>query len=410
MYESGAASIVLDPFSAAYVRDPYPVLEGLRAGAAACFAEDLGLWLVSRHEDVCAVLADSESFANALSLAPVQSICPAAGEILGAMTNDPFVAADGPDHTRRRRAVMATFPSSPRKAAACEPLVRSIIAELIDQFRDRGQADLVREFTWELAGRVMLDLIGVPRDDQERIKLGSRGRAALLSGERPSEDDQTRMSRDLVDFWHYCQALVAKRAAEPREDLISGLLAYRGGDDDVLTEREIASIAMDSLAAGHETSSNFISTAVLDLLAGGRWDELIAAPERIPAALEEVLRYDSPIVGWLRVTTRPARVGDVEIPGGARVLMLLGSANRDDGRLADAGRFDIDRADPDDHLSFSRGRHFCPGAALARLEARASIEALGQSLPGLRLGDGYEPRYVPSFQFRELEVLRVAWD
>jgi cytochrome P450 len=178
----------------------------------------------------------------------------------------------------------------------------------------------------------------------------------------------------------------------------------------VVTEREIASIALDCLAAGHETSSNLISSAVFHVLSSGRWDELVADPARWPRAIEEVLRYDPPVVGWMRNTTRAVRVGDVEIASGQRVLLLLGSANRDDERLADAGCFDIDRADADDHLSFSHGRHFCVGAAMARLEARVALEALAEGLPGLRLRDGHEPRYVPSFEFRELEVLHVAWD
>jgi cytochrome P450 len=400
---------VLEPFTPEYVRDPYPVFTRLRAGAAAQFVDDLGLWVVSRDEEIRGVLAAGESFANALSLVPVLPICPAAGQILGAMTNDPFAGADGSDHARRRRAVMAVFPASPRKAAAYEPLVSSIAAELIGQLAGRHEADLVRDFAWELAGRVMLDLIGVPREDQERIKLGSRGRAALLAGE-PAEAEQIRLSRDLVSFWRYCRELVARRVDEPGDDLVSALLAHRAGDDAVLTEREIASIALDCLAAGHETSSNLISSAVFHLLRSGRWDELVADPARFPPAIEEVLRYDPPVVGWLRNTTRAVRVGDVEIGAGQRVLLLLGSANRDERRLADAGSFDIDRADPDDHLSFSHGRHFCIGAALARLEARVALEALAESLPRLRLRDGHEPRYVPSFEFRELEILPVAWD
>jgi cytochrome P450 len=407
--EAGAASVTLNPFAAEYVRDPYPAFARLRAAQAAQFVDDLGVWVVSRYDEVRAVLADGVSFSNSLTLAPVLPICAAAGHVLSELTIDPFVTADGADHARLRRAVMTTFASTPRKAAACEPLMRSIAAELIAEIAPRGEADLVREFAWEMAGRVMLDVIGVPREDQEAIKLGSRGTAALLAG-APSEAEQTQASRDMVKFWRYCQELVALRVQDPREDFISALIAYRGGDDAVLTEREIASIAQNCLAAGHETSSNFLSNAVLHLLTNGLWDDLVADPARMPAALEEVLRYDTPIAGWLRVTTQAASVGDVEIPAGQRVLLLLGSANRDERRVADADCFDIDRADPDDHLAFSHGRHFCPGAALARLQARIGLEALAEHLPGLRLRDGYQARYVPSFEFRELEQLPVVWD
>jgi cytochrome P450 len=304
---------------------------------------------------------------------------------------------------------MATFPSTPRKAAACEPLIRAITHELIGQFAKRGQADLVSEFAWELAGRVMLDLIGVPSEDQAAIQLGAKGRAALLAG-KPTAAQQTRMSRELVEFWGYCQELVTNRADKPRQDLVSALLAYRAGDDAVLTHREIASIALDCLAAGHNTTSNLISSAVFDLLSHGHWEALVADSTRIPAAIEEVLRYDTPVVGWLRETAQDAVVGDVKIDVGQRVLLLLGSANHDERRHADGSRFDIDRADPGDHLSFSQGRHFCPGAALARVQARIAIQALVESLPGLRLPEDHVPRYVPSFEFRELQSLPVVWD
>ena len=399
----------LDLFAPDVLRDPYPLFSRLRDGASATFVDDLGVWVVSRREEIRAVLADPETFTNALTIAPLMPVCPHAGQILGGLTAEvPIAARDGLAHARARRALVATFPSNPRRAGAYEPAIRAIADDLIDAMRRRGEADLVRDFAWEFAVRVILGVVGVPDEAHERIKRWSDGRFAILWG-LTTEAEQIRIARDTAAFWDFCQELVAARLLEPRQDLVSALIAYRTGSDGPLTEREVASLVFDVLSAGHETTSNMLSNGILQLLVSGAWAELVADPARIPDALEEILRYDTSTPGWLRFTARAATVGDVDIPAGQRVLLLLGSANRDETRWPDAERFDIGRADAREHLSFSVGRHFCVGAALARLEGRVALEALCARLPELYLHAGYEPRYVPSVAFRMLESLPVGW-
>jgi cytochrome P450 len=389
--------------------DAYATFAQLRADAPAHFVEDLGLWVVSRYEDIRAIFGDAETFANALTLAPVTAVCPHAGAILGGLTVDPVLAGgDGPSHARTRRAVMATFPASPRRASAYEPVVRAIADDLVEQMGRAGTADLVRGFAWELPLLVMLTLLDVPPRYHERIKRWSDGRMALVWG-APSDEEQARLATDLVAFWGFCQDLVAQRMADPGGDLLSALVKYRDGDDGVLTEREIASILFDFLAAGHETMSNVLCNGVLALLRTGTWSELVADPARITSAAEEMLRYDTSNMGWLRCTTRPACVGGVEIPAGARIVMLLGSANRDERRFEGADEFDIARENASAHLSFGVGRHFCPGAALSRLQIRVGLEALTAGLEGLRLCDGFEPSYEPSIALHALRTLPVEW-
>ena len=400
----------LDLFAPDVLRDPYPLYSRLRSeDAAAQFVADPGVWVVSRREEIRAVLADPETFTNALTIAPLMPVCPHAGQILGGLTAEvPIAARDGQAHARARRALMATFPSNPRKAGAYEPAIRAIADDLVDAMLRRGEADLVRGFAWEFAVRVILHVVGVPSEANERIKRWSDGRFAILWGQT-TEAEQIRIARDTAAFWDFCQELVAARVEAPREDLVSALIAYRAEGDGALTEREVASLVFDVLSAGHETTSNMLSNGLLQLLASGAWDELVAEPARIGDALEEILRYDTPTPGWMRFTARPAMVGDVDIPAGQRVLLLLGSANRDETRWPDAEGFDIGRADAREHLSFSVGRHFCVGAALARVEGRVALEALCARLPGLHLRPGFEPRYVPSITFRMLESLPVAW-
>jgi cytochrome P450 len=344
------------------------------------------------------------------SIVPVRPVCPQAGQILGGVATAPSIGvSDGAEHVRARRPLMATFPSSPRKAAAWEPRIRAIAEELVDELRPRGEADLVRGFAWEFAVRVILEVLAVPRDAHERIKRWADGRVAIIWGQT-TEAEQVRIANDIAAFWAYCQELVAARVAEPGDDLLSALLEYRAEDGGALSEREVATLAMDVLSAGHETTSNILSNGVLALLSSGSWADLVGDPARIPAAIEEILRYDTPTPGWLRVTTRPVAVGDVEIPAGQRVLVLLGSANRDERRCASPDTFDIARAQAGEHLSFSAGRHFCVGAAFARLEGRVALEVLVERLPGMRLPDGFEPSYEPSATLRLLEALPVAWD
>ncbi len=390
--------------------DLYSTLAGLRADAPAQFVEELGVWVVTRYDDVRAIFANPATFSNTLTLAPVMPICPHAVELLGGLTPDPVLAAaDGPSHARNRRATMATFPASPKRARAWEPVIRAIAGDLVAQMAPAGEADLIRGFAWELPLLVILTMMGIPPEDHERIKSWSDGRMDLVWG-APDEDEQTRLATDIVAFWGFCQEVTAQRVADPGDDLISALVTYRGGDDDVLTEREIASAVFDFLTAGHETMANLLCNGVLTLLTTGTWSELVESPSRIPAAAEEIERYDTSIVGWLRSTTRPALVGDVEIPEGARLLMSLGSANRDERRFAGADEFDIGREESGVSVSFGVGRHFCPGAAISRLQLRIGLETLVAAVPDLRLRAKFEPRYLPNIALRGLRTLPVEWD
>lgn len=396
------------PFTEGF--DPYPVFARLRDDAAAQFVDELGVWVVSRYADVRAIFGDPVTFSNALTLAPVMPVCPHAGALLGGLTPDPVLAAgDGQSHARTRRAVMATFPANPGRAAAYEPVIRAIADDLVAQMAPAGEADLIHGFAYEMPLLAILTLLGVAPEDHERIKRWSDGRMALVWG-AASDEEQTRLARDIVAFWGFCQELVAQRMSAPGDDLVSALIAYRGGDDEVLTEREIASIVFDFLTAGHETMSNLMCNGVLGLLETGAWSELVADRERIPNAVEEILRYDTSIVGWLRCTTRPAVVGDVEIPAGARLVLLLGSANRDERRFAAADELDIAREGAGAHVSFGVGRHFCPGAAISRLQLRVALEALATKLPGLRVRAGFEASYLPNIALRGLRELPVEWE
>ncbi|WP_241684307.1 cytochrome P450 [Actinomadura sp. J1-007] len=214
----------------------------------------------------------------------------------------------------------------------------------------------------------------------------------------------------MVRFWDYLRAFVAERIAAPRDDLTSALLALRDGGGRVFTLDEIRSVLFAFLTAGHETTSSLLANGVRRLLEHpSAWRELRDDPGLVEGAVEEILRFDTSVVGWRRRTLRDVEIGGVPVPAGEQVLMLLGAANRDPGAFDDPEVFDIRRANASDHVSFGRGVHFCIGAPLARLEARTVLRVLTRRLPDARLVPGQDHGFVPNVAFRAPRRLLVEW-
>ncbi len=405
----------LNPFAGAYLTDPALVWRWLLdAPGGVHHDEDLGLWLITRHADVRRALGDTEAFGNALTLAPVYQVCPEAMDVIVQIDAPPTTAAaDPPVHPRTRRALRATFANTPdRVQQRYGPIVRRRVDELVSRLaaRDGGRADLVPEFTTELPLLVLLDILGVPEADIGRVRAWADGQIALIWGE-PDPSEQVRLARGLLEFWRYCQHLVGDRldAGGHGDDYVGRLLAYRGGDDEVLTVAEVSSIVFNLLVAGHETTAGLLAH-VLDqaLSTPDRWRELVEDPRRVPGFVAETLRFAPAIDGWLRVTNRAVSLGGVTIPAGARCLLLIGAANRDRAVFTDADRFDPHRPDVTEHLSFGHGPHFCIGAALARLETETALTRLVAAVPGLRLAPGHRRAYRPNVAFRAHRGLPVV--
>ncbi|MEV1328052.1 cytochrome P450 [Micromonospora costi] len=397
----------LSPFDEPYLTDPALVWRRVLAEPGGVFHDPaLGLWLIGSHAHVRRALADPSAFGNALTLAPIYDVCPEALEIIMRIDAPPTTAAaDPPVHPRTRRALRATFANTPdRVERRYGPIVRRRVDELVSRLvaREGERVDLIAEFTAELPLLVLLDLLGVPERDIGRVRAWADGQIALIWG-RPDPAEQVRLARSLLEFWHYCQQLVQDRLDDggTGEDYVSLALAYRNGDDEVLTLAEVASIVFNLLVAGHETTAGLLAHAVDQALSvPGRWHAMAADPSRIPAFLTETLRVAPAIDGWLRVTRRPVTLGDVTIPAGERCLLLIGAANRDPSVFADPDRFEPARPDGSEHLSFGHGPHFCIGAALARLEAGIALARLTSTIPGLRLTPGHRRSYKPNVAFR----------
>jgi cytochrome P450 len=417
----------LRPYSGTYLIDPAATWQHLLDQPEGVqYAEDLGLWVISTHALVHQALGDPETFLNAMTLLPVYEVCPEALPVIMQIDAPPTTAAaDAPTHARTRRALRATFANTAARVdEQYGPIVRRRVDELVGRLSgQRGQSvDLVAEFTAVLPLLVITDLLGVPDRDVPRIKAWADGQIALVWG-CPSPAEQVRLAQGLLDFWRYCQQMVRDRAAgEPgggigRDakvgggDYVSVALRYRDGRDDVLTLDEVASLAFNLLVAGHETTSGLLAHGLDQALSTpDTWAGFAADPAGVPAFVEEVLRMRPPIDGWLRLTARAVTLDGVEIPAGARCLLLIGAANRDRAAFADPHRFDPQRADGRDQLTFGYGPHFCIGAALARLEARIALTRLAAALPGLRLAPEHTSRYHPNVAFRAHRTLPAIVD
>ncbi|MXQ55258.1 cytochrome P450 [Shimazuella alba] len=397
------------PLSKTYLDNPYDIFTALHTEQPIFFHEELKLWIVSRYEDVQYVIKDSETFSNSLSIVPISPVCPHA---LAAMKDfnpgNLVVTSDPPIHTRLRKAISATFPVTLKKANLYEDVIRKRVHQFLDRLSQKKEADLVTEFAQDVPILVLMEILGVPDEDLAKIKQFTREQVPFVWGQAP-EEQQVEAARGTVDLFDYGRELVEKRLKNPSEDLISELIAYRNDEDEILTIQEIGGIVASYFSAGIETVRNLITNGVLQLLrTKGVWQELSQHPEKIPNAVEEILRYESPVTGWLRFSVKDSVVGGVEIPAHQRILVLLGAANRDEEQFLEADVFQIDRDNANKNLAFSAGRHHCFGSALARVEAKVIFEELVTRFPNMRLAERFQPNYVPNIAFRTLTDLPVV--
>ncbi|MGH9035807.1 MAG: cytochrome P450, partial [Acidimicrobiia bacterium] len=398
-----------DPFAPSYLADPYPVFADLRAEAPVCYEPGLDHFVVSRYADIRAVLADPATYSARNAVSPLVRF---SAEVVRLMREGRFTAPhilvnlDPPEHARTRRAAGRAF--TPRRLAGLEPVIRDLTERHVDRFPPGGPVDIVAGLAFDLPAQVLFVLLGIPEKDVAHVKAWAEDRLTLIWG-RPEPDEQVELARRTVEFWQFCERLVETRQSEPGDDLPSELL--RESDErEPLTAIEVATVVYGLLFAGHETTTNLLANSVRHLLARpGVWDRLRTDPALIPTAVDEVLRLDSSVPIWRRVTTRPVELGGVALPAGARLLLLLGSANHDETVFKAPAELDLERANPRDHLAFGFGTHFCLGAALARLEVKTALEVLLERLPGLRLTGGQELEFHPNLSFRGPTHLLVEW-
>jgi cytochrome P450 len=403
--------IRFDPLDPVQRADPYPTYALLREQQPVYYAAGLDLWVVTRHDDVLAVLKDDGTFSsrNALRSAPHEPPAEVRAALAEGWPEMPIIVdSDPPLHTRIRRPITKAF--TPRRVAELEPRIGAIARELVDGFAADGEADLVERFAWPLPLRVMGELIGVPADDLPWVHERSRDWLGLFQDTGTLEERVAR-ARGTVEFQRYFVELTAARSREPRDDLVNALVAAAAEEEDPLSIPELAGVPLDLIVAGHVTVTRAIGSALVLLLEQPETiDDLRADPSLVPGAVEEILRLESPAQGLFRETTRDVELGGVLLPRGSRLMVHFGSANRDEAVFGvDAGRFDPRREELGRHVAFGKGIHFCIGAPLARLELRIALPLLLERLPGLRRADDGPLAYDPIFFARGLARLPLRW-
>jgi hypothetical protein len=367
-----------DPYDYAIHEDPYPTYARLRVEAPVYRNEGLDFWALSRHRHVLGAFRDVESFSNAYGV----SLDPAA---FGphAHRSMSFLAMDPPDHTRLRSLVGKSF--TPRRVAELEPRVRQLAVEHLEPAVEGGSFDFISHFAGLLPMDVISELVGVPAADRAELR---RLADTVVHREEGVTDVPPEGAEAALALVAYYADMVAERRRRPRHDLTSALMEAEAGGDR-LTDDEIISILFLMVVAGNETTTKLLGNA---WYWGWRNPEQVAKvfsdPARVNDWVEETLRYDNSTQMLLRVTRRDVPLDDHVIPQGQKVLLLIGSANRDEDVFADPDRYDLERpatgADAQKLVSFGGGRHFCMGAALARLEARVALGEL------VRMVGGYE--------------------
>jgi len=402
-----ALTEAFDPFE---LVDPFPFYVKARHEAPIFYSEELGYWIITRYEDVKAIFKDLETYSSEITGKPLKPHSPEVAKILKEGGFTVYSGMSGrmpPDHTRMRSFINKAF--TPKRISGLEAPIRQRASELIEQFRHGDKADIVRQLTYDLPALVIFILLGVPDEDVPNVKRWAESRTAITWGDL-SEADQIMHAHNMVKYWQYCLALIDQRFAEERDDLPSDLVRiYKAGDRSIARD-EMASICYTMLFAGHETTSNLLAEGIKTLLSNhASWAAICADPKLIPNTVEELLRYCPSIFTWRRLVRKPTVLNGVELPVGAHLMLVLGSANRDEGTFADGETFDIMRSNAREHLSLGHGVKYCLGGPLARMEGRVVLEELTRRFPTLRLLPDQTFDYLPNTSFRGPRHVWVEW-
>ncbi|MGW7365785.1 cytochrome P450 [Streptomyces sp. NPDC054841] len=396
---------LFQPWSPAFVADPYPAYAELRARGRVHWFEPTRQWLVPHHADVSALLRDRRLGRTYLHRFTHEEFGrtppPAAHEPFHTLNDNGLLDLEAPDHTRIRRLVTKAF--TPRTVEALTPTVRRLAAGLVGELVKAGGGDLLADVAEPLPVAVIAEMLGIPEADRGLLRPWSADICGMYEL-NPSEETAARAVRASLEFSAYLRELIAERRKAPGEDLISALIsAYEEGDR--LSEQEMISTCVLLLNAGHE--------ATVNTTANGWWT-LLRHPEQLAAlradhtmlstAVEELMRYDTPLQMFERWVLDDIEIGGTVVPRGSELALLFGSANRDPARFERPDELDLSRPD-NPHITFGAGIHYCLGAPLARIELAASFGELLREAPTMRLAA--EPEWRPGYVIRGVRELRV---
>jgi cytochrome P450 len=396
-------------FAPDVIADPYPLFARLREEDPVHWNAAYQLWVVTRYDDVVAMVRNHEAFSSAVirtdERPPYPPVSPEDLHLLHgvrAFRGDQLVEKDRPAHADMRQVVHEFF--TPGAMEAWRPFVRAAVAEFLDEVQDQGHMDAHRDLAAPLPVRVITQMMGVPESDRDHLRDLADKLLYINRGEPHRLRPLTEGIQGMID---YVSPLVDRRIAEPTNDFLSVLAG--GEAAGVFDRNQVLVNAALLLFAGHETTMNLICNGLLALLRHPeQWARLVADPDRYARlATEECLRYDPPVKSTQRIAARDVELRGRQIRTGDRIRWIIAAANRDPDAFVNADAFDIGRQ-PNPHVSLGAGIHYCLGASLARIEGQEVFRAVAERLPTIRL-DTEHLEYEPSIQFRSLRALPVRW-
>ncbi|QFZ16127.1 cytochrome P450 [Saccharothrix syringae] len=391
-----------DQHDPAFIADPYPDFAALRAEGEVHWHEGMGIALAVSHAAASAVLRHRSLGRIWSDALPVERFT-----AFNLLHRNSLLENEPPTHTRLRRLVAAAFGRGhvERLRPWVAELADRLVDELVAKVRSEGSADLLSHVAAPLPVEVIAELLGVPAPDRPLLQPWSNAIVKMYEYGLP-EDKRSAAERAAAEFIAYLRDLVALRRASPGDDLVSDLVAVTDADGAKLTEDELVATAVLLLMAGHEATVNVIGNGVLALMKHpDQWRRLVGSPALLPTAVEELIRYDSPLQLFERTATEPVEIAGYAVEPGRKIAALLGAAARDPRVFASPDALDVGR-NPNPHLGFGAGIHYCLGAPLARIEVQAALSALTRKLPGARLAA--EPRRRAEFVMRGLHELPLT--
>ncbi len=394
-------SATIDLNSPTHAIDPYPIYRQLRETESAYQTSFTGpgggMWLITRYADVASLFKEAHYSNDMSRIIPAEQLLPLSRAL---------VFRDPPDHTRLRSLVNQAFTA--KRVRDLEPRIAAVADELLARVQPQGTMDFVADFATVFPSIVIAELLGVPNEDQAQFQTWSDAIASGSDNHRATPDELQAQREAGMAFTSYFQRLLDERRRQPQDDFVTGLLNARDVQDQ-LSEDELLDTCSLLLLAGYETTVRLLSCGLFTLL---RHPDQLALlrqrPALLPHAIEEMLRYESPVQqAIMRITTEPVEIAGRRIEAGQMLSAVIGAANRDPDQFTNPDQFDITR-DPNRHLAFGFGIHFCLGAPLARLEARVAFARLFEQMPNLRLVND-EADWEPNTRVRGLRSLPIAF-
>ncbi len=400
-----------DPFD---LNKPHALWQRFREEQPIFYHAQSGYWVVSKYDEIKQIFDDWKTFSSENAQKPMRPMCDEGRKIL---TEGGFTAYSGltsrvpPQHTRIRKVAQGCF--GPRRFKSIEPQIEDIVRRHLDQldaaYDGETPVDFWKEVAHPVPAHVLFTLMGIPEKDVPAIKKYGESRVAMTYSDL-SDEEQIPVAHDMVAYWKYIHDLLDMRRANPGDDFPSDMLRLQAEGAEI-TDEEIAGVMYSTLFAGHETTSTLMGNSIITMMSNPEaWAAIKEDPGKIPNTVEEILRYSPSVVGWRRKARTASMVGGVESPEGAEILMITGSANRDDGQFEGGETFDIDRKNARTHLSFGYGIHYCLGFQLAKMEGQIVLRQLAERFPNMRLAPGFEAEFLRNITFRVPTSVMVEWD